>query len=183
MTDIERGRKTEMSEAKPEDKASYIKVPPAVAVLVLILFTATPFLASQWVENSMRTYYERQMEDYRQQIETRNRAALIAEYVSMWYVAGHINDADSMEKIEFYQRMNKLSFELALFLPAEIYKELGPALVRQADAKTPADVLVDVRKHLLVAGDLTSENIIYHWPNLKQLVEKAQSEKGKGGAK
>jgi hypothetical protein len=180
---IERSRTTEVRDTKPEDKAIYIKVPPAMAVLVLILSTAAPFLASQWVENSMRTHYEKQLEDYRQQIETRNRAALIAEYVSMWYVSGQINDVNSMEKIEFYQRINKISFELALFLPAEIYRELGPALVKQPDAKTAGDILIDVRRHLLVPGDLTADNIIYHWPKLKQLVEKAQSEKEKDGSK
>lgn len=150
----------------------HVLVRPWLAIVIPVIMVALPFLASELTANRVRVYYDKQLEDYRRQLDMRDRAARVAEYVAMWHASGEVNDVDSMEKLEFYRRLNQLSFELALFLPADVYKQLGPALAKAPSGKTAGDILVDVRKHLLSdPGDLTAENIIYHWPHLKTLVE------------
>ena len=153
----------------------HVLLRPWLAILIPMLMVALPFVASEYTANRLRVYYDKQLEDYRRQLEVRDRAAVVAEYVAMWYASGQVADVGSMEKLEFYRRLNQLSFELALYLPADIYKELGPALAKMPSGKTAGDMLVEVRRRLLTEpGDLTADNIIYHWPGLKAAPEQRE---------
>lgn len=73
------------------------------------------------------------------------------EYLSLYFV-------DSQN----FQRMNQLSWELAIWLPADLYINLGKAL-RKVEGKNIPDVVVDVRRWLYEdPGDLCGDNVIIH---------------------
>jgi hypothetical protein len=59
---------------------------------------------------------------------------------------------------KFHRRM---AWELALWLPADIVRDLTTCLCRVENAPTPKEVLIIVRKHLLgdAAGDLKAKQI------------------------
>ncbi len=70
-------------------------------------------------------------------------AALIGEYVSLFIVDSHNFD-----------RMNSLSFQLLLLLPAERYKTLGKAM----QSPNPKDIL----DWLCAGTEITSNEVILH---------------------
>ena len=55
---------------------------------------------------------------------------------------------------------------LSLWLPDELYRDIGRCVCYAAGAKTPKQILIDVRKYLLKddAGNLAAENIIHFTP-------------------
>jgi hypothetical protein len=168
-----------MPETTPKTAAEsprYIRVHWLVAIVLAIAWVLVPFVASEWTANAIRAHYDRQLEDYRKQLEVRDRAAILADYIAMWFVSGQVKEAKTLEEVEFYQRMNKLSFELALFLPADLYRDLGPSLIKAPDSRDVGDLLIEVRKRLLAEpGDLTGNNVIYHFPGIRQALEEQQS--------
>lgn len=99
-------------------------------------------------------HFNKSIENYKYDFKVREQAAKISEYLSL-YIKNDPND---------FVRMNQFSFELALWLPEEVYKNLGPALQKQEHAKHVFEVIIDVRKHLLKggAGNLTGDDIIVH---------------------
>jgi len=74
-----------------------------------------------------------------------------AEYIAMWMV----NSQD-------YRRMNQLSIELALWLPADLYKEMGKALTSTKILHIQ-EVIIKVRQFVLeLPGDLGRQHLIFH---------------------
>jgi hypothetical protein len=73
---------------------------------------------------NLQHQYEHQMELFRFEQRRRERAAMIAELFSEW----------AAEQPDF-KRLNRLSFEASLWLPAEIVPQLAKRLCNAADAK------------------------------------------------
>ncbi len=55
---------------------------------------------------------------------------------------------------EEYRKANQLAWELAMWLPVDVYKTLGQALSKPDKKTNPLSVVVDVRKVLL--GETTA---------------------------
>ena len=61
------------------------------------------------------------------------------------------------------EKFHKMAWELALWLPADIVRDLTTCLCKVENAPTEKQVLILVRKHLLGddAGDLQAEQILH----------------------
>jgi hypothetical protein len=130
-------------------------------LIIFVFFSIIQFVIAIWIkstlEKSIATKYERILEDYRYNLKVRERAEKIAEYLSLYYEDSHN-----------FQKLNQLSWELSLWLPADIYANLSRALLNigpemDINKKTILDILIDIRRLLLKdPGNLTGANIIVH---------------------
>jgi hypothetical protein len=67
-----------------------------------------------------------------------------------------------------YRRANQLSWELATYLPAEMYKQITYAIAAPNETTNPLSVIIAIRKHFLKngAGELTMNDIAQHAPGI-----------------
>lgn len=134
--------------------------------VAVLLIAVLQFLTALWIktrlEGSIKHLYDKKLEEFRYEIRVREQAARVAEYMEL---ARHLRE-DSPQAD--YERANRLAWELAMWLPSEVYKRMAEALVRPNEENNPLVVVVAVRKLLLgdKAGDLTMENIISHAPGI-----------------
>jgi hypothetical protein len=147
------------------------------AFVVVLLQATVILLAKSWITGWVKSYFDKTLEDYRLELKhdfdrsleeyklelkIREQAAIIAEYASL---AWDLKDTDNDE---VYREANKLSWQLFLWLPDDIYRRLGKGL----DKASPEDLtgaLVAVRKSLLgaQAGTLDGSHIIVHRSGIK----------------
>jgi hypothetical protein len=94
--------------------------------------------------------------------KTREQAHKVAEYMSL---ARSLKEDSSEEN---YRKANTLSWELSMWLPDNVYELMKKAMVNQNENENEFSVLISVRKILLgsKSGNLTSEDIIFHAPNI-----------------
>ena len=135
------------------------------ATLVLLGLAAIQFLVALWLkarlESSIKAEYDRVLEDYRFELRAREQAAKAAEYISL--ARSLTPDSPATE----YRRANQLAWELALWLPDDLYRKLGRAMTSQANELSFLLVLIEIRRHLLKApGSLTDNDILHHAPNI-----------------
>jgi hypothetical protein len=125
-------------------------------VLVIVLAIAGgQFLTGTWVkakiESSIKSKYDLEL-------KAKERAERVAEYMA---IASTLKD-DSSE--ESYLKANRLSWELAMWLPTDVYRSMGKAISQPNSENNPLSVVILVRKELLgsAAGNLTQDDIIHH---------------------
>jgi len=91
----------------------------------------------------------------------REQASILAEYAALVWLS---KDSDD---IQIYRRINQLSWQLFLWLPTDVYRQLGRGLVKR-DPKELADTFLAIRGILLGsgAGTLDANDIIVHAPGI-----------------
>ena len=134
--------------------------------LIASLFVALQFLSSVWIKarlkSSIKHEYNKFLEEYKYDIKVREQAARVSKYLAL---ARRLKK----ESGEFdYERTNQLSWELAMWLPSDIYKKMVKAITSPDKENNELTVVVEVRKLLLgdKAGDLTSDDIAHHAPGI-----------------
>jgi len=102
----------------------------------------------------IKTTYVKQIEDYKIQLSNRSKAAKVAEFLT-----------ENISPNPDYVKLNGYAMDLSLWLPTEIYRNLGRCICHEDKAPTPKQILIEVRKYLLkdAAGDLKHDDII-HFP-------------------
>lgn len=95
-------------------------------------------------------------------MRVREQAAKVAEYMAL---ARDLNDSSSSDE---YRRANQLAWELALWLPKDVYKSLSQALTIPDEKINPLSVVVEVRRLLLEGkfGTLTQNEVLIHAPGI-----------------
>jgi hypothetical protein len=143
---------------KPEEATQHIFVQlgwTEVAFAVLLV-AALQFLVGLWIkarlEASVKHEYDRRLKNYESQLRIRDQAARVAELFAL---------AFSPETTP--TRFNQLAWELSLWLPAPLVCDLSRCLVGDKSAKTPKEILIEVRKILLESPDdpLRPENLVH----------------------
>jgi hypothetical protein len=135
-------------------------------LLIISGFGAIQFIVGVWIkvrlEYSIKSEYDKIIEDYRFDLKAREQAATAAEYIAL---ARNLQNTSSEAD---YRRANQLAWELALWLPAQLYRDLSSALGNPQSAENNIlAVLVKIRKLLLTdSGNLTADDIIHHAPNI-----------------
>ncbi len=102
---------------------------------------------------------------------TETEIGKIAEYLAL---ATDLRDNDPTDN---YRRANTLSMDLAMNLPEELYRALGQVLV--SDKRVDVfKLVVRIRKWWMGvdAGDVSTNDIIYHAPNIGE--ERKKKKKG-----
>lgn len=136
-----------------------IVLQPWHVVVIALVIAGSQFVASTWlkatIENSIKAKYDIEL-------KAKERAEKVAEYMAL---ARMLKETSSGEN---YQKANRLSWELAMWLPSDIYKSMGRALSKPDGEFNPLSIVIAVRKELLGnrAGDLTQEQIIHHAPGI-----------------
>ena len=100
------------------------------------------FLLKKWAEHriaeSIKHGYDKKLEEFKFEMRKREQAALIADLFSKWII---------IKKDESNAReMNRLSFEMSLWLPDEVAIEINKRLKNLINARPAEDLLVECRK-------------------------------------
>ena len=134
----------------------------SLAIIQSVLFV---WLKSR-LEASIKSEKDRLLEDYRYEMKVKEQAAKVAEYFSYYFrLTPTSSEAD-------YRRANQLNWELALWLPEEVYRNVARGVARNDADHNILSSLIAVRKVLLVApGNLTADDLVFHAPNAKSLAE------------
>lgn len=151
------------------------------STLIILSIGAIQWLLSMLIksrlEKSIEHEYNKKLEEYKLVLQKeyskftnelilenkiKEQAEKVAEYLAF---ARNLKEDSSDED---YVKANKLSWDLALWLPEEIYKEITIALSNPNFKTNPLSVVISVRKLILKdrAGNLNSENIAHHAPGI-----------------
>lgn len=88
------------------------------------------------IENSIRHEYDKKLEEIRYDIIKREQAAKIAELFSKWISL----------KDESKRELNRLSFEMSLWLPDDVAVEINKRLKNLDGSKSVQDLIIECRK-------------------------------------
>jgi hypothetical protein len=130
---------------------------------------AIQFLVSLWLAERFKANLQREngqfLESLRWEMRVREQAAKVAEYMAL---ARDLNDSSTPDD---YRRANRLAWELALWLPKDVYKSLSHALTTPDDKINPLSVVVEVRRLLLEGklGTLTQDEVLIHGPGIGRI--------------
>jgi hypothetical protein len=124
-------------------------------IWLTVLFGTLQFLASRWVESRLKASieheYNQKLEDYRFEMRRREQAARVAKLLAMSFR----NDIPVHD-------FNELAWELSLWLPADLVRELTRCLCGAPGAMNPKELLIAIRKQLhSKADDLTADQIVH----------------------
>ncbi len=133
---------------------------------VLLVLLAIQFLLAACVTAFITFWFNRKLENFRFELRVREQAARVAELLA------EARDGDPNTTSERAKRLNHLTWELSLWLPSEIVRELTRQLCSNEDRKTVKEILIQVRKHILgkSCADLAVEDITHFEPN-KEIVQ------------
>ena len=130
---------------------------------------AVQFLVSLWLAERFKANLQLEnaqfLESLRWEMRVREQAAKVAEYMAL---AQDLNDSSTPVE---YRRANQLAWELALWLPKDIYKSLSCAITSPNDDINPLSVVVEVRRLLLEGklGLLTQDEVLIHAPGIGRI--------------
>lgn len=131
-----------------------------------VLFAILQYLLSLWISERLKTSLQKEhstfLESLKWELKVREQAVGVAEYLA---IARNLKE-DSPESD--FRKANQLSWELAMWLPEEVYKEMVNAIVKPSNNTNELTAVVLVRSLLLKekSGKLAPENIAHHAPGI-----------------
>ncbi len=134
--------------------------------ILLLIVQAISFLAQLWVTERLKTSLQKKhsefIENLKWDIKVREEAVSVAEYLAL---ARNLKE-DSPETD--FRKANQLSWELAMWLPEDIYKEMVASIASPNEGTNMLTTVVSVRKLLLQknAGNLTDHDVAHHSPGI-----------------
>ncbi|WP_446008510.1 hypothetical protein [Candidatus Electrothrix sp.] len=134
--------------------------------LGLILFGALQYLASLCISERLKTTLQKEhsvfLEKLKWEVKAREQAVRVAEYLAL--ARSLKEDSPGSD----FRKANQMSWELAMWLPVDIYREMVKAITSPSERENELTTVVSVRKLLLgeKAGNLTPENIGHHAPGI-----------------
>jgi hypothetical protein len=105
------------------------------------------------ITGSIKHEYDKKLEDFKQDHLRREKAAVIAEFLAEWT---HLKGNDT-------KRLNQLLWELTLYLPSSLVKDVKSMSTNAPGCKTAPDVLVAARNHLLNGLDPIQKEDVTHF--------------------
>jgi hypothetical protein len=105
------------------------------------------------VESAARHRYDCRREEYRRELDRRERAAVIAEMFAEW----------ASERPD-YAKLNRLNWECALWLPANVVRAIQKRLSNAGGALEVKEILVAVRGLLRGEDDDLKAGELVHFP-------------------
>jgi hypothetical protein len=128
----------------------------------VIALGALQFLLQELLKTSLQKKNDVFLEKLRWEMKIREQARGVAEYMA---IARDLKESESPDN---FRKVNQLAWELAMWLPEDIYRAMGRALTKPNDVDNPLAVVVAVRKVLLgdSSGNLTQNDILQHAPGI-----------------
>jgi len=99
------------------------------------------------LEQSIKHEYNKKLEEFKFEMRKREQSAVIANLFSKWLIIKQKSDEDR------FRELNRLSFEMSLWLPDEIAVEINKKLKNLGSAKSIQELLIDCRQ--IIQGDKT----------------------------
>lgn len=136
--------------------------------IVVISLGILQFLASLWISERFKASLQKEnavfLKKLRWDIKVREQAERAAEYLA---IARDLKETDTAET---YRRANQLNWELAMWLPADLYKAMMDAIAKPDNSNNPLSIVVSIRKYLLNegAGEINQDNIGFHAPGIRK---------------
>jgi len=136
------------------------------AISTTVLLSGAAFLSKNWIlerlKLSLQKEHSKFLEELQWERKTREQAEKVAEYLAL---ARQLNEESTGED---YRKANQLSWELAMWLPEDIYIETVRAVADPSSETNVLSVVIRVRELLLKdkAGTLSQDNIAHHAPGI-----------------
>ncbi|MCD8518864.1 MAG: hypothetical protein LRY32_04610 [Flavobacterium sp.] len=143
-----------------------IKIILGSSIATTAFMTLISLIAKTWIVERIKLALQKEHTqfntDLQWEVKVRERAERVAEYISL---ARSLRENSTEEE---YRKANRLSWELAMWLPAEIYSQMVQAITNPNQANNELTVVIAVRKLLLKekAGNLTENQIAHHAPGI-----------------
>lgn len=136
------------------------------SILTTILLSIIILVSKTWIVERVKLSLQNEHSEFAEELQweskARERAEKVAEYLSL------ARNLKENSKEEDYIKANKLSWELAMWLPDDIYKEMVKAIADPNKDTNELSVVISVRKLLLKdkAGNLNQDNVAHHAPGI-----------------
>ncbi|CAG0988550.1 hypothetical protein FLAV_02173 [Flavobacteriales bacterium] len=143
-----------------------IKIILGSSLVTTAFMTLISLIAKTWIVERIKLALQKEHTqfntDLQWEVKVRERAERVAEYISL---ARSLRENSTEEE---YRKANRLSWELAMWLPADIYSQMVLAIANPNQANNELTVVIAVRKLLLKekAGNLTENQIAHHAPGI-----------------
>ncbi len=143
-----------------------MKVIIGSSLVTTTFITLISLIAKTWIVERIKFVLQKEHTqfntDLQWEIKVKERAEKVAEYFSL---ARSLRENSTDEE---YRKANRLSWELAMWLPDDIYSQMVLAIVNPNQANNELTVVIAVRKLLLKekAGNLTEEQVAHHAPGI-----------------
>jgi len=125
--------------------------------VIILCLSAIQALLAWWIQaritNSCKHEYDKRLESFKRDQLRKDKAAVVAEFLAEWT---HLQRDDT-------KRLNQLLWELTLYLPSELVRDVKSMIIKSPGGKTSSEVLLAVRQHLLDGIDPLNENDIVHF--------------------
>lgn len=146
-----------------------LKIIIGSSLLTVNLLSLISLMAKTWIVERIKLGLQKEHSqfntDLQWEVKVRERAERVAEYLSL---ASSLRE-DSTE--EEFRKANRLSWELAMWLPDDIYIQVINAIAHPNERQNNLTAIIAVRKLLLndKAGKLTENDIAHHAPGIGKL--------------
>lgn len=125
--------------------------------VIILSVSLIQALLARWIQaritNSIKHEYDKKLENFKRDQLRKDKAAVVAELLAEWT---HIQGRDT-------KKLNQLLWELTLYLPSELVRDIKSMAAKEADGKTAPQILVSVRNHLLDGVDPIEESDVTHF--------------------
>ncbi len=137
---------------------------------VSILAFLAKNLIVELLKTELRKEHSRFLNELNWDRKVKEQAARVAEYLAL---ARRLKESSSEDD---YQLANQLAWELAMWLPDEIYKSMTYAIARPDQNVNELTVVISVQRHLLgeKAGSLTANDIVHHAPGIGKTINNSE---------
>jgi len=136
------------------------------SVSTTILIAIVAFLARNLFIERLKLTLQKEHSKFLDELQwnrkVQEQAARVAEYLAL---ARRLKESSPESD---YERANQLSWELAMWLPEEIYKQMALAIAHPNQDVNELSVSISVRRILLgdKAGNLGPDDIAHHHPRI-----------------
>jgi len=134
----------------------------STTVLISILAFLARNLFIERLKLELQKEHSKFLDELQWNRKVQEQAARVAEYLAL---ARRLKESSPESD---YERANQLSWELAMWLPDEIYKQMTTAIVQPNHDVNELSVAISVRQLLLgeKAGNLGPDDIAHHAPGI-----------------
>lgn len=123
---------------------------------IIIAISIVQFLLSIWIksrlENSIHHEYDKKLEEYKFLHLQKQKSEIIAKFFAKWikYNGQERNFLSKKELVDYYEDLNKMSFELSLWISDDnILKEVMERFQNNKNAKDVRSLIGEFRKLIL----------------------------------
>lgn len=106
-----------------------------------------------WVKSAIKHSYDKRLDVAKSDRLRKEKAAVVAEFFAEW---SHVKDADT-------KRLNQLLWELSIYLPSDLVRELNSLSKGFPDAKSAPELIAATRDYLLGGKDPIDAGVIGHF--------------------